>query len=1020
MKQASTLLFLIVLSSTLIGQTVQKSPTVNWEHTYGLRKPDKINKTIFNYKGTYTSVGDTENRSEGGKDIYLLIVDREGTVELEKTIGDTGDDEGRSIENAIDGGYYIVGYTNSSALARYGKKDAIILRVDENGTTLWLEILGTDEDDVINDIKLGSDGLLYFTGEKKNVLWAGAYDPQQQALIWEYQMGYVDPDPSTGAALVLDDNNNLIISGSIEKGRNKQATLLKLDKNGNVLFDKYIDEEVFVQYKAVNISGKIYDLEGTDLIITREGNYAVVGNANTERYNSDVALILFSPDGTPIYTRLYGSRWDDYANSIEVDYSNHLFIAGRSVEERGDTKYKAQLFRVSAEDEGQRIWKNTIFYGTKQNDVFYDLLFSPGGEILLSGVNRDKRAWMISLKSEGYPQEVPEIYGMRIDKPSLSDKDNNNVLTPLIERTTYDIPLRNVSNGDFYDVVGNIKMLDTVPGLIHPSSVALGNLPSGGTKEMRIPFFVNDEASEGTVRFSVELKSGIYTYLNDTIFTIDVIRDPKPNLVLANPKFIPRSGNIIDRGIPILLEVDIINEGNARAEEVQVAFFTADGIETINQENNQGKIGSLQPNERKRVSVEFVTSSTFPDDILSINCITREAQDKFGDEKTFPTTIGKLALNFPDLPEDLKADEVAMAWPLNYENQEVTLAKALFDNSIKLQSASAINAEDLQILVNDEVNTAVIKSLVPERTSRIFTYELILKNLPVKLGRNTVKVQSKSSVSDPFIINYEPKQGNLYVYSFGVSLPNQDSSLMHNNAEAFAKVFSQQKGVFYNQIFINTFTGEDNTSSRKIRNILYNEIYDQVWQNKFKPEDMIVVYIASLASNKTVGNFRIKCSDYNGYYDLPTSLAYSDLELFMNPLNCKKLLVLDVLLDRNYEEQETDVTLSNSVIPYVEKQSTFPTIVPCQLGELAYTNQSDAKSAFVQSFEDLLNPINKNEIDKNIDRLISLNELFQFLTGRISNILSLKNPPVPTKQTPYLKSEFMEKDFGILEFTGNE
>ena len=71
--------------------------------------------------GAVFMVGETIYYGEGGKDIYLLKTDSEGTLLNYATFGTTGDDYGRSVKSTNDGGCIVIGSKNW------------LIKTDENG-----------------------------------------------------------------------------------------------------------------------------------------------------------------------------------------------------------------------------------------------------------------------------------------------------------------------------------------------------------------------------------------------------------------------------------------------------------------------------------------------------------------------------------------------------------------------------------------------------------------------------------------------------------------------------------------------------------------------------------------------------------------------------------------------------------------------------------------------------------------------------------------------------------------------
>ncbi|MDD3044021.1 MAG: T9SS type A sorting domain-containing protein [Candidatus Delongbacteria bacterium] len=83
--------------------------------------------------GGYILAGYTENRSTGLSDSWLIKTDSEGNELWTQTYGGEGDDRIYSVQQTTDGGYVLAGYTDSSGA---GGKDMWIIKTDENGTEI--------------------------------------------------------------------------------------------------------------------------------------------------------------------------------------------------------------------------------------------------------------------------------------------------------------------------------------------------------------------------------------------------------------------------------------------------------------------------------------------------------------------------------------------------------------------------------------------------------------------------------------------------------------------------------------------------------------------------------------------------------------------------------------------------------------------------------------------------------------------------------------------------------------------
>jgi hypothetical protein len=108
-----------------------------WEKSYGIlenTQENTVGRSLdITADGGFILAGYTENISSGLADAWLIKTDSEGNEIWEKTYGREGDDRFHSVQQTLDGGYILAGYTDSFG---YGGTDMWIIKTDENGTEI--------------------------------------------------------------------------------------------------------------------------------------------------------------------------------------------------------------------------------------------------------------------------------------------------------------------------------------------------------------------------------------------------------------------------------------------------------------------------------------------------------------------------------------------------------------------------------------------------------------------------------------------------------------------------------------------------------------------------------------------------------------------------------------------------------------------------------------------------------------------------------------------------------------------
>ncbi|CAN0569218.1 unnamed protein product [Ectocarpus sp. 12 AP-2014] len=155
------------LPSTFLGE-------VEWVKTVGGSGEETGQSIIKTLDGGYAVLGytnstdgDVQGKSSAVNDYWLLKLDSNGDIEWNKTYGGSKDDRGQGLTQTIDGGYALTGYAMSDdgdGSVNNGFHDNWVLKVDALGTIEWEKSFGFSGHDHSYDILETEDGGYFFTG----------------------------------------------------------------------------------------------------------------------------------------------------------------------------------------------------------------------------------------------------------------------------------------------------------------------------------------------------------------------------------------------------------------------------------------------------------------------------------------------------------------------------------------------------------------------------------------------------------------------------------------------------------------------------------------------------------------------------------------------------------------------------------------------------------------------------------------------------------------------------------------
>ncbi|WP_088340116.1 hypothetical protein [Robiginitalea sediminis] len=148
--------------------------TLEWVRTYGGSGSESARSVIATQDGGFAVLGFTESTDGdlNGKplavnDYWLMKFDAAANLEWSRTYGGSKDDRGQAVIQTSDGGYALTGYAMSDdgdGSNNEGFHDNWVLRLDAGGNILWERSFGFSGHDHSYDLVETPDGGLVFIG----------------------------------------------------------------------------------------------------------------------------------------------------------------------------------------------------------------------------------------------------------------------------------------------------------------------------------------------------------------------------------------------------------------------------------------------------------------------------------------------------------------------------------------------------------------------------------------------------------------------------------------------------------------------------------------------------------------------------------------------------------------------------------------------------------------------------------------------------------------------------------------
>ena len=336
----------------------------------------------------------------------MLKFNSEALLEWNKTYGGSGDDRGSQLIQTSDGGYALIGYSDSSdgdVTINNGNRDFWVIKINATGAITWEKSFGYSGVDEGVSILETSDNHFILSGVLDVTASGGdgntgRYSPRHAGgdywsikinasggTVWSRFYGGSFTDNPAG--IIENTNSDLITVGGsdsndVDISNNKGAYdfwVIKSNASGDIIWEK-------------SYGGSEID-EARGVISTDNGDHIIVGDTRSEEQDvsfnnggADLWVLRISDNGDTIWEKSYGGSNFDVAKSISSTFDSGFIIAGSSRSSNGDVnKNQGQndAWVTKINNSGQLIWETTV--GGAEIDFAYDAVQLTNGTIIAVG-----------------------------------------------------------------------------------------------------------------------------------------------------------------------------------------------------------------------------------------------------------------------------------------------------------------------------------------------------------------------------------------------------------------------------------------------------------------------------------------------------------------------------------------------------------------------------------------------------------------------------------------------------------
>ena len=342
MKRHILRTFALWVRGLILALFTQYAYAITFAKTYGGTSDDMARFVQQTSDGGYIVVGETN--SFGELDIFLIKTDAKGNVQWAKTYEVMDFEYASSVQQTSDGGYIVAGLTTHFR----GNLDIFLIKTDANGNIIWAKTYGGTDYDYVYSVQQTSDGgyivagltgsfgagesdiFLIKTDARGNMQWAKTYGGATDDGAFSVQQ------TSDGGYIVAGQTNSFGVGGY-------DIFLIKTDAKGNVQWAKTYGG------KGSEVASSVRQ--------TADGGYIVAGTTTSfGAGEEDIFLIKTDANGNIIWAKTYGGVSDDRAYSVQPTSDGGYIVAGYTASfGAGDWN----IFLIKTDAKGNIQWAKT-------------------------------------------------------------------------------------------------------------------------------------------------------------------------------------------------------------------------------------------------------------------------------------------------------------------------------------------------------------------------------------------------------------------------------------------------------------------------------------------------------------------------------------------------------------------------------------------------------------------------------------------------------------------------------------
>lgn len=385
-------MLLVIISLSVVAQERDVLTDNNgdkWIKSFGGEKDDYGSSVQQTTDGGYFILGFTESYGTGKQDFWLIKTDSTGNKIWEKTYGGEEADYASFGRQTNDDGFIAVGNTRSFDV---GNSDIWLIKTNNAGEMIWDKTFGGPEFDSASEVWQTDDGGFVVFGYTSSFgaggrdMWLFKTDADGN-ILWEKTYGGTKDDQ--GHSMKQTNDGGYILSGgkyTTDSTNKFDIWLIKTDINGEIIWDKTYGGSEHETAQSVQQ--------------TTDGGYIICAEKEVGGLDEyDIWLLKTDGKGVVLWEKMFGGFNWDRGWSVQQTADGGYVIAGDTF-----AGPRVDGLLIKTDSNGEMQWSKT--YGNYNTDITVHVEQTSDGGYILTGYHQPKRfeyrdLWLIKTDKNG-------------------------------------------------------------------------------------------------------------------------------------------------------------------------------------------------------------------------------------------------------------------------------------------------------------------------------------------------------------------------------------------------------------------------------------------------------------------------------------------------------------------------------------------------------------------------------------------------------------------------------------------